>query len=93
MTDISNIDLTLSGHTHAMQTEFRIGKWKWSPAVFRYPLWGGLYIKENPRGELMQLYINIGAGEVGMPFRIGAVPEITLITLRKGSIPYSLQPK
>ena len=93
VTDISNIDLTLSGHTHAMQTEFRIGKWKWSPAVFRYPLWGGLYIKENPRGELMQLYINIGAGEVGMPFRIGAVPEITLITLRKGSIPYSLQPK
>lgn len=83
VTKISNIDLTLSGHTHAMQTEVKIGSWKWSPAVFRYPTWGGIYSEENPRGDRMQLYVNIGAGEVGMPYRIGAVPEITLITLRR----------
>lgn len=83
VTKISNIDLTLSGHTHAMQTELKIGNFKWSPAVFKYPLWGGLYSSENSKGELLQLYVNIGAGEVGLPFRIGATPEITLLTLKK----------
>ncbi|MDE5786827.1 MAG: metallophosphoesterase, partial [Duncaniella sp.] len=34
-----NIALTLSGHTHAMQFEIA----GWSPSVFRYPTWGGLY--------------------------------------------------
>lgn len=85
VTKISNIDLSLSGHTHAMQIEFRLGKLKWSPAVFRYSTWGGLYERENPKGELMRIYVNIGAGEVGMPSRIGgAYPEITVITLHRG---------
>lgn len=83
VTKVSNIDLTLSGHTHAMQTEFRIGNWKWSPGAWRYSTWGGLYQQSAKDGTLMNLYVNIGAGEVGMPFRIGAIPEITLITLRK----------
>ncbi|MDE6273305.1 MAG: metallophosphoesterase [Muribaculaceae bacterium] len=84
VTDISNIDLTLSGHTHAMQTELRLGNWKWSPSAFRYKTWGGLYTRAAADGNNMKLYVNIGAGEVGMPFRIGAIPEITLITLRSG---------
>lgn len=83
VTRISNIDLSLAGHTHAMQTVFRLGPWKWSPAALRYQQWGGLYTKENPAGEPQSIYVNIGAGEVGMPFRIGATPEITVITLRK----------
>lgn len=70
-----NIALTLSGHTHAMQMS-AFGK---SPASLRYPTWGGLYHDD----DLHQLYVNIGAGEVGIPARIGATPEITLITLRK----------
>ena len=79
----TNIQLTLSGHTHAMQMVFRIGKWSWSPAVFRYPLWGGMYERFNERGANTQLYVNIGAGEVGMPSRLlSAYPEITLFTLR-----------
>lgn len=73
--DDSNIALTLSGHTHAMQMTF----FGWSPAVFRYPVWGGLY--EDSQGK--KLYVNIGSGEVGFPARIGATPEITLFTLRK----------
>lgn len=81
--DISNIDLTLSGHTHAMQTEFKLGNHKWSPASFKYENWGGLYDKVNARGDTLQLYVNIGAGEVGMPYRIGAIPEVTVITLNK----------
>lgn len=69
-----NIALTLSGHTHAMQ----ISALGLSPAAFRYPTWGGLYKDEDGH----QLYVNIGIGEVAIPARIGATPEITLITLR-----------
>ena len=78
----TNIDMTLSGHTHAMQSMVKVGDWKWSPAEWRYPLWGGLYT--NGKDSPEYLYVNIGAGEVGIPCRIGAVPEITLITLRRG---------
>ncbi len=93
VTQISNIDLTLSGHTHAMQTEIKVGNWKWSPSQWRYPQWGGLYAQQNSKGDILQIYVNIGAGEVGMPFRIGAVPEITVLTLKKSSYPYSLNKK
>lgn len=80
---ISNVDLTLSGHTHAMQTEIKVGNRKWSPAALRYNLWGGLYSGEAKDGTPMRLYVNIGNGEVGFPARLGAVPELTLIKLRK----------
>lgn len=84
VTKISNIDLTLSGHTHAMQMVFDIFGKKWSPAEFKYEEWGGLYHKFNSRGDKLSIYVNIGAGEVGMPFRIGgAMPEITVITLKR----------
>lgn len=72
----SNIALTLSGHTHAMQIEV-LGL---SPATFKYKTWGGLYHDASGKH---QLYVNIGAGTVGLPMRFGATPEITLITLRK----------
>lgn len=70
-----NIALTLSGHTHAMQIE--VGGI--SPASLRYPAWGGLY---RDRSGSHALYVNIGAGTVGMPMRLGATPEITLLTLK-----------
>lgn len=70
------VALSLSGHTHAMQIEL-LG---WSPAEYRYPTWGGLYKDTDNRH---QLYVNIGGGTVGFPARIGATPEITLITLKK----------
>lgn len=73
--DTMNIALTLSGHTHAMQTEIA----GLSPSVFRYRHWGGLYTDKYGR----HLYVNIGAGTVGFPARIGANPEITLLTLKR----------
>lgn len=79
----SNIDLTLSGHTHAMQMIFSAGGKRWSPAEYRYKYWGGLYSRQTPDGDISNIYVNIGAGEVGIPMRIGADPEITLFTLRK----------
>lgn len=72
-----NIALTLSGHTHAMQ--FALGRL--SPAPLRYETWGGMYTDPENAHDL---YVNIGAGEVAIPARIGATPEVTLFTLRKG---------
>ena len=69
------IPLTLAGHTHAMQMS--IGR-RWSPCVFKYRTWGGLY--DDDHGQ--SLYVNTGIGEVGIPARIGATPEVTLFTLR-----------
>lgn len=73
--DKHNICLTLSGHTHAMQIEL-VG---WSPAKWKYPTWGGLYTDSCSHN----LYVNIGTGTIGAPMRIGATPEITVITLKK----------
>ncbi len=72
----TNIDLTLSGHTHAMQSMLEIGGKKYSLAAKKYPNWAGL-TSENGK----YLYVNIGIGEVGVPMRLGATPELTLITL------------
>lgn len=74
----TNIDLTLSGHTHAMQCVVEFFGKRWSPAALRYEEWGGLY-GEGDR----KLYVNAGLGFVGLPIRIGVNPEITLITLKK----------
>lgn len=74
------IDLTLSGHTHAMQFKLKLGSWQWSPAEWKYPLWSGLY-----RSNINKLYVNDGLGYVFIPFRFGTRPEITLITIESGS--------
>lgn len=74
--DDVRVPLTLSGHTHAMQIEVA----GVSPAAMRYPTWGGLYADTDSRH---QLYVNIGTGTVGMPMRLGATPEITVLTLRR----------
>lgn len=73
----TKVDLTLSGHTHAMQMEV-LGV---SPAALRYKTWGGLYF--DLANDNKMLYVNIGSGTVGMPMRLGATPEITVITLKK----------
>jgi hypothetical protein len=72
------IDLTLSGHTHAMQLGFELGSWQWSPVAWKYKEWGGLYKEQN-----QYLYVNRGTGFIGLPGRIGIRPEITSIILSK----------
>lgn len=69
----TDIDLTLSGHTHAMQ--FKLGNW--SPSKWTYPEWGGIY-----EDGLQKLYVSTGIGE-NIAFRFGAWPQIVLITLDK----------
>ncbi len=89
ISETTNIDLTLSGHTHAMQFIIKLGDWQWSPAVFKYKEWGGLFEKLNKNGEPTRVYVNIGSGEVGLPFRIGATPEVTVLTFYHADIPQS----
>ena len=79
----TDIDLTLSGHTHAMQMVFKIFGYEWSPSKWRYPQWKGMYERVSEKGDTTRLYVNIGCGEVGIPARFGtAYPEITEITLK-----------
>ena len=67
------IQLTLAGHTHAGQ--LKIGKW--TPARMAFKEWGGAY----RIGEQM-LYVSSGIGG-SVPFRLGAWPELTVITLKR----------
>lgn len=76
----TDIPLTLSGHTHAMQFGIRIGNIRWSPAKLIYNRYMGLY-RENGQS----LYVNTGLGYIGFPGRVGIRPEITLLTLRRES--------
>lgn len=71
------VDLMLSGHTHALQMMITMGGKHYSPAQFVYPHWGGHYQQGS-----QHLYVNTGLGMVGVPARIGTKPEITLITLK-----------
>jgi predicted MPP superfamily phosphohydrolase len=74
----SNVDLTLSGHTHGMQFGIRIGNVEWSPVKWKYKQWAGLYSQLN-----QHLYVNRGFGYIGYPGRVGMPPEITLIELSR----------
>ena len=74
----NNADLTLSGHTHAMQFGINCFGIFWSPIKWIYPHWAGLYNE----GE-QYLYVNRGFGFLGFPGRIGMTPEITIIELKK----------
>lgn len=72
------VALTLSGHTHGMQFGIEIGNFRWSPVKYRYKDWADLF-EEN--GQF--LYVNRGFGCIGYPGRVGILPEITIIELRK----------
>ena len=73
-----NINLTLSGHTHGMQFGVEIPGFKWSPIQYIYKEWAGLYQEKN-----QYLYVNRGLGFIGYPGRVGILPEITVIELKK----------
>ncbi len=74
-----DIDLMFAGHTHGMQFGIEVGDFKWSPVQYRYKQWAGLY----KLGE-QHLYVNRGFGFLVFPGRIGILPEIAIIELKKG---------
>ena len=72
----SNVQLTLSGHTHGMQFGLENPYFKWSPVQWVYKQWAGIYDNKD-----QQLYVNRGFGFLGYPGRVGILPESTLIEL------------
>ncbi len=68
------IDLTLSGHTHAGQ--FKL--FGWSPVSHKYSEWSGVYTEGS-----QVINVTDGIGQIMLPFRFGAWPEIDIITLKK----------
>jgi len=71
------VALTLSGHTHWGQ--FALPRLGWSLASPFLEHAMGAHMEDDAL-----LYINPGTGYWGIPFRLGASPEITLVTLRRG---------
>ena len=70
------VALTLSGHTHWGQFAFpRLG-WSLASPFLEHAMGA------HRAGDAL-LYINPGTGYWGIPFRLGAFPEITVITLRR----------
>ncbi|MGL1888792.1 MAG: metallophosphoesterase [Reichenbachiella sp.] len=73
-----DIDLTLSGHTHGFQFGVEIGDFRWSPSQYLYKQWADLYTENN-----QHLYVNRGFGFLGFPGRIGILPEIAMLELKR----------
>jgi predicted MPP superfamily phosphohydrolase len=71
------VALTLSGHTHWGQFALpRIG-WSLASPFLEHAM--GAHLEADAL-----LYINPGTGYWGIPFRLGASPEVTLVTLHHG---------
>lgn len=70
--DTTDIQLTLSGHTHGGQ--LKMGNL--SPARLFYREWGGIYTQQG-----RTLYVSMGVGG-RVPFRLGAWPELNVLTLK-----------
>lgn len=68
----TGVQLTLAGHTHAGQ--LRVGRI--TPARMAFKEWGGVF-----RHGSQMLHVSAGLGG-SFPFRLGAWPEMTVITLK-----------
>ncbi len=73
-----DIDVMFAGHTHGFQFGIEVGNFKWSPSQYIYKQWAGLYQK-----DAQYLYVNRGYGYLVFPGRIGILPEITLMELKR----------
>lgn len=71
-------DLTLAGHMHGGQVTFEMLSPALNPARMLTPFVRGLY-REGDRA----CYVSRGIGTLGVPARLGARPEITLLTLKR----------
>jgi predicted MPP superfamily phosphohydrolase len=71
-------NLVLAGHTHGGQVSIEILQQGINPARFFTPYVYGLYRAGNAAE-----YVTRGIGTIGIPARIGAPPEISVLRLRK----------
>lgn len=68
----------LAGHTHRGQVTVEILKQTLNVARILTPYVSGLYVEREA-----SCYVTRGIGTIGIPARLGATPEITLLTLRR----------
>ncbi|HEY8582212.1 MAG TPA: metallophosphoesterase [Capillimicrobium sp.] len=69
--------LTLAGHTHGAQVDLPLLRRAWIPSRFGARYAGGL-VREDGRTML----VSAGVGTSGWPVRLGARPEVPVLTLR-----------
>jgi predicted MPP superfamily phosphohydrolase len=69
-------DLTIAGHTHGGQVDFEILHQHFNVARYFTHYVLGLY-----REGASSVYVSSGIGTIGVPIRLGAPPEISLIHL------------
>jgi len=69
-------DLTIAGHTHGGQVNFEILQQNVNVARYFTPYVRGLYREGNS-----SIYVSSGLGTIGVPVRLGAPPEISLLQL------------
>lgn len=68
--------VTLSGHTHWGQLAIPWRAWSLASPFLEFAMGG------YQRGDAL-LYVHPGTGFWGIPFRLGALPEVTRVTLRR----------
>jgi uncharacterized protein len=69
-------DLTIAGHTHGGQVNFELLHKDLNIARYYTPYVRGLY-----RANQSSVYVSSGLGTIGVPVRLGAPPEVSLIRL------------
>jgi predicted MPP superfamily phosphohydrolase len=75
-------DLTVSGHTHGGQVNIEIFSREINPARFITPYVYGKYQWSGGRRHAAA-YVSRGIGTIGIPARVGAPPEISVLRLQK----------
>ena len=68
--------LTIAGHTHGGQVDVEILHQHIDPARYFTPFIQGLYRRENS-----SVYVSNGLGTIGVPVRLGAPPEVSVLRL------------
>jgi predicted MPP superfamily phosphohydrolase len=74
------IDLSFAGHTHGGQVNLEFIHPGLSPSRLITPYVKGWFEKSGA-----QLYVNRGIGTIGVPIRLGARPEITVVELTRAA--------
>lgn len=69
-------DLTIAGHTHGGQVDFELLHQHLNVARYFTPYVRGLY-----REGKSSVYVSAGIGTIGVPVRLGAPPEVSLLHL------------
>jgi predicted MPP superfamily phosphohydrolase len=69
-------DLTIAGHTHGGQVDVEILNQHFNVARYFTPFVQGLYRRGNS-----SVYVSNGLGTIGVPVRLGAPPEVSVLRL------------